>query len=161
MRKSGTLRGKMMAVVSGALGVLVFVGVLAVGPWLASANSGDGHGTPAYLAAATQALIRTRLAGSTVDSAEYVRTRRSLAVKRLGQGWISSQPDTAVYLVVVQGTLTGPHSYVPIGFADPKGRYAAFTIDATTGSPLDFSIGDHPYPIASLGAVGTIELPAG
>jgi hypothetical protein len=142
-----------------ALGVLALMGLLLTGPWHASASSsGKAPPAPAFVSAATKGLIQARLGASRVESAEYVLTQRSSAAKLLGEGWVHSQPDPSVYLVIVRGDLAAPHSFVPAGWPDPVGKYAAFTMDASTGSPLDFSIGDEPFDIASLGPVGPVEL---
>ena len=58
----------------------------------------------------------------------------------------SVDDNTEVYLVVLRGRFIDEHASRPSGAAAPRGGWLAFTVDADTGQPRDYGIGDAPPP---------------
>jgi hypothetical protein len=54
--------------------------------------------------------------------------------------------DAVVYLVILRGRFVDEHAFTPSGADAPRGGWLAFTVDAGTGQPRDYGIGDAPPP---------------
>ena len=67
--------------------------------------------------------------------------------------------DNPVYLVLLRGTFVKRNYYGPVRQQGPlTGSVVTFTIDKNTHRILDFSIGEKPYDLSSLGQVVSFRL---
>jgi hypothetical protein len=99
------------------------------------AASAEGIGV-----SASQAVLTTRQQAATVTAGDTVNS------------------DQGVYLVQLQGQFTAVAASMPHGQLAPTGQYLTFTVDASTGDVLDWSVGDHFSDLSTLGPVAAIPL---
>lgn len=90
--------------------------------------------------------------------AQIVHTTRSQYYKAIHEAWGNSERDTAIILIQMKGQFVARNATPPQGLSSPTGTILDLAIDAKTGTPTDFNLGNRAIDLAALGRVTTVPL---
>ena len=120
----------------------------------------EAGGPPPGLVEHTRQLVAVN-GGHTPSRSSYVLTTRQAAASLASGNTAAVDTDQPVYFVVLEAPPGQSFVYSKArgrrGARPPRGTQITFTVDAATGSPLDFGISDRAVNPAALGP--TYRLP--